>query len=98
VCISRLAVCGRALPVEHDRYYGVLHQVTQCFAEMLWSTGQAAEERRSRVLPSLLTDPVGVPDVIGLGPESPVDEGARRLFFVKLGPPLPEQRLRCSGR
>jgi 2-polyprenyl-6-methoxyphenol hydroxylase-like FAD-dependent oxidoreductase len=67
--------------VEHDRYYSVLHQVTRCFAELLWSTGQAADERRSRVLPSLLTNPVGVPDVIGLGPESPVDDGARRLFF-----------------
>ena len=67
--------------VEHDGYYWVLHEVTRCFAELLWSTGQAADERRSQVLPSLLTNPVGVPDVIGLGPESPVDDRARRLFF-----------------
>jgi menaquinone-9 beta-reductase len=66
---------------EHDRYYGVLHEVTRCCAELLWSTGEAAEERRGRVIPSLMTNPVGVPDVIGLGPESPVDEQARRRFF-----------------
>ncbi len=66
---------------EHDRYYGALYQVTQCWAELIWTTGQAADERRNRVLPWLLTEPKGVPDVIGLGPESPTDEQARRLFF-----------------
>lgn len=67
--------------VQHDRTYGILHEVTRCFAELLWTKGEAADERRSRVLPSLLTHPSGVPDVIGLGPESPIDEQARRLFF-----------------
>lgn len=66
---------------EHDRRYAVLHEVTKCFAELMRTAGQAADERRNRVLPSLLTAPQGVPDVIGLGPESPIDEGARRLFF-----------------
>jgi 2-polyprenyl-6-methoxyphenol hydroxylase-like FAD-dependent oxidoreductase len=66
---------------EHDRYYGLLHQVTRCWAELIWTPGQAAEERRNRVLPWLFTKPQGVPDVIGLGPESPVDEKARRTFF-----------------
>lgn len=67
--------------VQHDRYYGALHEVTRCCAELLWSTGPEAEERRGRVLPWLLTNPVGVPDVIGLGPESPIDEQALRRFF-----------------
>lgn len=67
--------------LEHDRYYGVLHQVTQCWAELIWTAGEEADERRNRVLPSLLTEPKGVPDLIGLGPESPVDEHARRRFF-----------------
>ena len=66
---------------EHDKYYGVLHEVTQCWAELLWTTGQAADERRNRVLPWLLTEPKGVPDVIGLGPDSPIDDRARRSFF-----------------
>src|SRR5262249_48036279 len=71
--------------LEHDRYYRALHEVTRCWAELLWATGQAADERRGRVLPWLLTDPRGVPDVIGLGPDSPIDEGARRLFFGEAG-------------
>ncbi|MBV8830555.1 MAG: hypothetical protein JO108_15120 [Acidobacteriaceae bacterium] len=66
---------------QHDRYYGALHELTPCFSELLWTAGAAAYERRARVLPSLLTEPRGVPDVIGLGPESPIDERARRLFF-----------------
>jgi hypothetical protein len=49
--------------------------------ELLWTTGQSADERRMRVLPFLLTAPQGVPDVIGLGPDSPLDEQAKRLFF-----------------
>jgi 2-polyprenyl-6-methoxyphenol hydroxylase-like FAD-dependent oxidoreductase len=66
---------------EHDRYYGALHQVTQWWAELIWTPGQAADERRGRVLPWLFTTPQGVPDVIGLGHESPIDEQARRTFF-----------------
>lgn len=66
---------------DHNGHYGKLHQATQCFAELIWTPGEAAEERRQRILPSLLTEPKGVPDVIGLGPESPLDDNARRLFF-----------------
>ena len=51
------------------------------WADMIWSDGEAAEERRGRMLPWLMTEPQGVPDVIGLGPESPVNEGAGRRFF-----------------
>lgn len=71
----------RQYSLQHDRYYGALHTVTRWYADLLWSTGQEAEERRKRVLPSLLTQPRGIPDVIGLGPESPIDARARRLFF-----------------
>lgn len=59
---------------EHDRCYGTVHQITNWMAELLWSTGPAADERRARILPRLLSDPAGLPDVIGLGPESPTDE------------------------
>ncbi|MFL6448424.1 MAG: FAD-dependent oxidoreductase [Bryobacteraceae bacterium] len=70
--------------LEHDRYHRALHEVTQCFAELLWTTGEAAEARRSRVLPLLLTHPRGLPDVIGLGPESPIDAAARRSFLGEI--------------
>jgi len=66
---------------QHDRDHRALHAVTQCFTELLWSAGVDADQRRQRVLPRLLTDPRGLPDVIGLGPESPMDEASRRAFF-----------------
>jgi 2-polyprenyl-6-methoxyphenol hydroxylase-like FAD-dependent oxidoreductase len=71
--------------VEHDRTYSVVHEATRCWAELVWTTGPAADERRNRVLSSLLTAPRGVPDVIGLGPESPVDEQARALLLGQAG-------------
>lgn len=70
---------------EHDRHYGALHQVTQMWADLIWSPGEAAEQRRQRVLPSLLTEPEGMPDVIGLGPESPLDEEAQARFWGEAG-------------
>ncbi len=71
--------------VEHDRTYSVVHGATRCWAELVWTTGPAADERRNRVAPSLLTAPRGVPDGIGLGPESPVDEQARALLLGQAG-------------
>jgi len=29
----------------HDRYYGVLREVTQCWAELIWTTGQDGARR-----------------------------------------------------
>ncbi len=55
------------------------------WADLIWSPGEAAEKRRQRVLPSLLTEPEGMPDVIGLGPESPLDEKARARFWGEPG-------------
>lgn len=60
---------------------GDLHEVTQYFTELLWTPGKTADERRQRVLPTLLTDPRALPYVFGLGPESPMDEASRRAFF-----------------
>lgn len=62
----------------HDETYGALHQLEQWYAELLWTPGPAADERRGRVLPRLLTKPDGLPDLIGLGPASPLDDEARR--------------------
>ncbi len=67
--------------VEHDRYRRALHDVTQCFAELLWTSGEAADERRRRLLPTLLTDASGLPDLLGLGPESPMTADMKRLFM-----------------
>jgi 2-polyprenyl-6-methoxyphenol hydroxylase-like FAD-dependent oxidoreductase len=72
--------------VGHDRYHKSLHDLTQAFAELLWTPGHEADARRNRVLPRLLTDPRGLPDLIGLGPESRMDDEAQRLLFGETQP------------
>ncbi|MDA2926578.1 FAD-dependent monooxygenase [Acidobacteria bacterium AH-259-G07] len=59
---------------KHDRCYGTVHQITNWMAELIWTTGPAADERRARILARIFSDPAGLPDLIGLGPESPTDE------------------------
>jgi 2-polyprenyl-6-methoxyphenol hydroxylase-like FAD-dependent oxidoreductase len=66
---------------EHDRCYAAFHEVERCWAKLLWDVGTEADERRARVLHWVLTEPKEVPDIFGLGPDSPIDERARRLFF-----------------
>ena len=65
----------------HDDYYGVLHQIEGWMADLIWDEGSEADTRRERAMPRLLSDPTGLPDIIGLGPASPNDESARRLLM-----------------
>ena len=58
---------------EHDAYYGALRRVEAWMADLVWSKGPAADERRLRVMPRLLSEPSGLPDMVGLGPDSPGD-------------------------
>lgn len=66
---------------EHDRYYGALHRIVDWLTRIYRETGPEADARRRRVYPLLAADGTRVPDVLGLGPESPSDETARRRFF-----------------
>jgi 2-polyprenyl-6-methoxyphenol hydroxylase-like FAD-dependent oxidoreductase len=66
---------------QHDDYYGKLHKVLSWMTELVWTAGPAAEERRNKVFPRMLTDPTGFPDPIGQGPFGPSDENARRLML-----------------
>jgi 2-polyprenyl-6-methoxyphenol hydroxylase-like FAD-dependent oxidoreductase len=65
----------------HDEYYGALHRILSWSTELFWTPGPAADERRSRVFPRMMSDPRGFPDAVGLGPFGPSDEGARRLML-----------------
>jgi 2-polyprenyl-6-methoxyphenol hydroxylase-like FAD-dependent oxidoreductase len=66
---------------EHDRYYGALRGLEKWSEELLWSVGPVADERRARILPNVLVDPAGLPDLIGLGPDSPpADDRAWRFL------------------
>ena len=66
---------------EYARDYGAVHRITNWFTELRWSTGTEADERRARVLPRMTAEPERIPDLRGLGPESPSDE-ATRLFLL----------------
>jgi 2-polyprenyl-6-methoxyphenol hydroxylase-like FAD-dependent oxidoreductase len=54
----------------HNRYYEQLREVEAWFGHLLWDQGEAANARRLSELPRL-AEP-GAPDIVGLGPESPV--------------------------
>lgn len=66
---------------EHDEYSSALRRILAWMTELLWTPGPAADERRGRVLPRMLSDPRGFPDSIGLGPSGPSDDQARRLML-----------------
>jgi 2-polyprenyl-6-methoxyphenol hydroxylase-like FAD-dependent oxidoreductase len=58
---------------EHDRYFGALRRVELWFTRVFWDRGAEAEAIRERALDALQR--LGVPDVVGLGPESPIPPG-----------------------
>ncbi len=66
---------------EHPRYYGAVHRITHWFRELRWSTGPAADERRTAALARFAAEPARMPDLLGLGPEAPSDEETRRYLL-----------------
>jgi len=66
---------------EHDDTYRKLHDILSWMTELVWTAGAAADERRARVFPRMLSDPTGFPDPSGQGPFGPCDERARRLIL-----------------
>ena len=70
-----------AYAAEHDRCRADLRRVHSWYSELWYGTGVAAETMRARVLPLLTEEPTRLPDFIGLGPEAPSDETARRRMF-----------------
>lgn len=64
---------------EHDRYYDALHRIHTWMTELAWTPGPDADARRERVMPKWIAQVEGFPDLVGLGPFGPSDEGARRM-------------------
>lgn len=67
--------------VEHDAYYASLRRQTGWLTEMFRLTGEGPDALRRRALPLFARDPSRAPDIVGLGPDGPSDEEARRRFF-----------------
>lgn len=72
-----------AYAADHDHYYSALHRIEGWWREMFYGVGPEAEAMHARALPEIAKDPSRVPDIIGLGPEAPHDEAARRRFFAE---------------
>ena len=64
-----------------DQYYGALHRILGWMTDLFMELGTDAEQRRSQALPRFVDEPDRVPDLIGLGPDAPNDESAKRRFF-----------------
>lgn len=72
---------AHAYAAEHDVYYGALHRLTGWMTTLLYDPGSEAAARRRQALPRIAEDRRRVPDIVGLGPDFPSDESARRRFF-----------------
>jgi 2-polyprenyl-6-methoxyphenol hydroxylase-like FAD-dependent oxidoreductase len=68
---------------EHDRHYGVIHEVTLAFKDMFMRSGPEADARRARALPLIGQDPMRVPDQLFSGPDLPWSDAVRRTFFAE---------------
>jgi menaquinone-9 beta-reductase len=72
---------AHAYAVEHDRYYGAIHRITDWMTQLFYDPGPEGAARRERALPLIAEDPRRIPDVVGVGPDAPSDESARRRLF-----------------
>jgi hypothetical protein len=61
--------------------YGSLHRQHGWARALFYAVGSDADALRGQALPNLAQDPSRRPDIIGLGPDAPSDEVARRRFF-----------------
>jgi 2-polyprenyl-6-methoxyphenol hydroxylase-like FAD-dependent oxidoreductase len=67
---------------EHDRHYGVIHEVTHALKDMFVRSGPEADTRRARALPLIGADPMRMPDHVLGGPDLPWSDAVRRTFFA----------------
>jgi 2-polyprenyl-6-methoxyphenol hydroxylase-like FAD-dependent oxidoreductase len=72
-----------AYAAEHDRYYERLRTVEDWLTQIMFDVGPAADACRARVFAKMATQPDRFPDVVGRGPDVPVDERARRYYFAE---------------
>jgi len=78
---SDLREAARAYAAQHDATYGALRRQTGWLTQLFRTPGPEADALRERAIPLIADDPSRAPDVVGLGPDGPSDERARRRFF-----------------
>lgn len=72
---------GRDYASRHAVYHGAIRRHTSWLTDIFLTPGPEADTRREVALPLFAADPSRAPDVMGLGPEGPSDEAARRRFY-----------------
>ena len=71
---------GHAYADQHDRSYGIIHDVTRWFVALFLEQGPAADARRARALPLIAQDMRRIPDHLFSGPDLPIDDQTRLRF------------------
>ena len=73
---------GHEYAEEHDRAYGIIHDVTTWSRQVFMEKGPEADARRARAIPLIAQDPSRVPDHGVGGPDLPFDKKlAKARFF-----------------
>ena len=75
------ALAATAYADEHRSYYDRLRMLHGWAQQLFFGVGPAADGLRSQAMPKLVNDPSRRPDTVGIGPEAPNDEFARRRFL-----------------
>ena len=78
---DRWDAAGHAYAHEHDRHYGVMHEVTRWFRDLFYAKGPEADARRARAFPLFAQDRARVPDHLFCGPDLPIDAATKRRFW-----------------
>jgi len=74
---------GHAYAAAHDQYFGALRRLERWWTDLMHEVGPEADALRARVFPRLKEEPDRAPDLVGVGPDAPSDEQARRRFFAE---------------
>ena len=67
-----------------DRYFKRVITVADWFFDLFFARGSAADRRRERAFPLLMSEPDRIPDHIASGPDLPCDEQVRRRLFGEI--------------
>jgi 2-polyprenyl-6-methoxyphenol hydroxylase-like FAD-dependent oxidoreductase len=82
ICTQRsFDAAGRSYGRSHRVYYHAVRRIEDWFTDLLYDTGDGAEQLRQRAMPLHRLDSTRVPDLLGLGPEAPSDELAGMRFL-----------------
>ncbi len=73
---------GTAYAEAHDRDFASLHRMHGWFKDFFHAAGPEADAVRAKAVAKHAEEPSRQPDIIGLGPDVPSDETARRRFFA----------------